>query len=76
MEAVRMALQLKGTTTENIVKTAKKIEAYILADADLPEVGMDYFKTMTDKIISNMNKQDDDFKTGVKALVQNEGKLQ
>lgn len=76
IEAMRMALQLKCTTVDNAIKTAKKIEAYILSDADLPEVGMDYFKVMTDKLVSDLSKMDDDVKVGVKTLVQNEGKLQ
>ncbi len=37
VEAARMAVALKDTTTENVVSVAKEIATFIQGDAELPE---------------------------------------
>lgn len=37
IEAVKLAVNVEGVTSENVIKTAEKIEAYILGDTELPE---------------------------------------
>lgn len=36
-EAVKLALNVEGVTSENVIGTAKAIEDYILGNAELPE---------------------------------------
>lgn len=40
-EAVRLAVNVKDVTSENVIEVSRKIETYILGDAELPE----YFDT-------------------------------
>lgn len=37
IEAVKLAVNVEGVTSENVIETAEKIEAYILGDTELPE---------------------------------------
>ena len=37
IEAVKLALNVEGVTSESVIQTAKVIESYILGDAELPE---------------------------------------
>ena len=36
-EAVKLATNLEGVNTENVIEVSKKIENYILGEAELPE---------------------------------------
>lgn len=52
MEAVRMAMQLKEATAENIIAMAREIEEYVLSGIELPDVGIDFYKVMLERLTS------------------------
>ena len=37
IESVKISVNVEGVTSENVIETAEKIEAYILGDTELPE---------------------------------------
>jgi len=57
IEAMRIAIQLKDITAENIVMVAKEIEEYIISEAELPEVGTDYCKSLFERFSANIGGQ-------------------
>jgi len=56
MEAVRIAIQLKDVTADNVIAIAREIERYIIADAELPEVGTDFYKSLLEKFSDGVSK--------------------
>ena len=37
-EAIKLAVNVEGVNTENVIDVAKKLESYILGEAKLPEL--------------------------------------
>jgi len=61
MEAVRIAIQLKDVTAGNVIAVAREVERYIIADAELPEVGTDFYKSLLERFSDSVSKPDNNW---------------
>lgn len=54
-EAVKIALNVEGVTSANVIETAKAIESYILGSVELPEYidPQAQLKELSEKFLSN-----------------------
>lgn len=59
MESVRIAAQLKDAAVGNVVETAQEIAGYILAGAELPEVGTAYYKSLLEGFSASLSRNGD-----------------
>jgi len=72
-EAVRLAVNVKDGTSENVIEVSRKIETYILGDAELPE----YFDTQKNlqEMFATMSRTNS-FCKGVKDYENSEKKAE
>lgn len=66
IEAVKLAINVEGVTSENIVGTSKAIAKFILGDAELPDAddSNKLYKEMIAKLTPPTNPVSDENKEG------------
>ncbi|MCI9284337.1 MAG: hypothetical protein HFJ91_00675 [Muribaculaceae bacterium] len=66
IEAVKLAINVEGVTSENIVETSEAIAKFILGDAELPDThdGNALYKEMMAKLTPPTNPVSDESKEG------------
>lgn len=66
IEAVKLAINVEGVTSENIVETSEAIAKFILGDAELPDThdSNALYKEMMAKLTPPANPASDESKEG------------